>query len=61
MVNDDGTLISARRITHPAAVTIALQHFLPQSAKILFILSFEGVAGPTQAMREDLSIPAAAM
>jgi hypothetical protein len=61
MVNDDGTLISARRITHSTAVAIALQHLLPQSAEILLVLSFEGVAGRTEAVREDLYIPAATM
>jgi hypothetical protein len=44
---------------NPAAVAIAFQHLLPQSSEIFLVLSFEGVTGCIEAVREDLFIPAA--
>ena len=45
VMNNDRALVSTRRITDTAAVPIALQYRFAQAAKILFILSLEGVAG----------------
>ena len=45
VMNNDRALVSTRCITDTAAVPIALQYRFAQAAKILFILSLEGVAG----------------
>ncbi|WP_263383540.1 hypothetical protein [Granulicella arctica] len=45
MVDNDRSFIPTRRVTHPAALPIAFQNSLTQTAKVLLILPLERVAG----------------
>lgn len=54
MVNGDRALIASRRSADPAAVAISLQDHFPEAAKMLYILSLQGVAGRTEAVCKDL-------
>jgi hypothetical protein len=47
VMNDNRTFASPRSSANTAAVAVSLENLLSQSAKIFFVLSFQGVAGCT--------------
>jgi len=49
MMNDDRPLVTTRGVTDSAAITIALQDRLAESAEILIVLPFQRVAGGAKA------------
>ena len=60
-MNNDGTLIPSRGVTHPAPLAVPLQNGLSQAAEVLIILPFQRVTGRAQTKSKDLPIPARAM
>jgi hypothetical protein len=58
VMHDDRPFIPPGSITNPAAIAVAFQHRFTQSPEILFILTFQRVAGRTQAEGENLLSPA---
>ena len=61
MMDDDGTLVPARGVTHPAPLAVSIENGLTQTAKVLLILPLERVTGRAKTHGEDLTVPAPAM
>lgn len=61
MMNGDRAFIASRRIADPATVAVSLQNRFAETTEILLILTLEGVTRRTEAERENLRIPAAAI
>ena len=51
MVNDHTALSCSKCVANPAAVAVPLKHGFPQPAKVLLVLTPEGVAGRAHAVR----------
>ena len=57
-MHDDGTFVPARGVTDSAPIAVALKNCLSQSSEVLFILSFQRVAGCTETKRKQLCVSA---
>jgi hypothetical protein len=60
-MNDNRTFASPRSSANTAAVAVSLEDLLSQTAKIFFILPFQGVTGCAKTERKDLLASASAM
>jgi hypothetical protein len=61
VMNNDGTFASPRSSANTAAVAVSLEDLLAQTAKIFFVLAFQGVTGRAKSERKDLLASAPAM
>ena len=57
MVNDDGPFVSTGSVTNTAAVAITFQNCFPETAKVLFVLSFQRAAGRTKPKARTFALP----
>jgi hypothetical protein len=60
-MNDNRTFASPRSSANTAAVAVSLENLLSQTAKIFFVLPFQGVTSRTKSERKDLLASASAM
>ncbi len=58
---DDRPFAAAGSVVDPAAVAIPFEHLVPQPAEMLLVSPLQCVAGRTQALRQNLLVPATAM
>ena len=61
MVHHDRSLAPTRGSAYPTTVAVALQDSLTEAAEVFLILPLECVTRRTEAMGEDLLIPAPAI
>jgi hypothetical protein len=61
VMNDNRTFASPRSSANTAAVAVSLEDLLSQTAKIFFVLPFQGVTSRTKSERKDLLASASAM